>query len=206
MRTLSFVLVGLSVFLAGGVSHADAEEKRLGVAGVGFLASASEGGARGDAFAWGGRAVFGIGLSNALELRVAGGAAFAQALECDGATIGTQQGNLFADLLTVEASAGVRVNGGVWLSPEFARTRPFVEARGGMLFRRLSAQALLGPTNMLISAPDSTTSVAPLLAGAIGVEHRFGRGFLAALSFDAALSTEGYHQLGATLELAWAWY
>src|SRR5215475_13274004 len=125
-RTLSHVLVVLSVLVANGVSHADAEEKRLGVAGVGFLASASEGGSRGQAFAWGGRAVFGYGLSNLVELRVAAGAAFAQALEFAGATIDGQEGNLYGDLLTLETSAGVRLSGGVWLGPIFARTRPFV--------------------------------------------------------------------------------
>jgi len=206
MRVLSSLVVVLSVFLAGGVSHADAEEKRLGVAGIGFLVSASEGGARGNAFAWGGRVVFGYGVSNALELRVAGGAAFAQALEFDGATVDGQQGNLFGDLLTIEASAGVRVNGGVWLTPVFARTRPFLEARGGVLLRRLSGQILLGPGNMLIAEPNASTSMVPLLAGAAGVEHRFGRGFLAALAFDAAFSTDAYHQLGVTLELSWMWY
>jgi hypothetical protein len=206
MRTLSSVLVVLSVFLAGQVSHADADEKRLGVAGVGFLASASAGGARGDAFAWGGRAVFGYGLSNVLELRIVGGAAFAQAIAFDGATLGAQQGNLFGDLLAIEASAGVRANGGVWLTPAFARTRPFVELRGGVLLRRLSGQLLLNPGNMLISAPDATTSVVPLLAGAAGVEHRFGRSLLVALAFDAALSTDGDRHFGLSLEFSWSWY
>ncbi len=206
MRQVASVLLAAAVCLCHSLSHADAEEKRLGAAGLGVLASTVEGGVRGDGWAWGGRAVFGYGVSNAIELRVAGGAAFAQALEFEGATVGAQQGNLFGDLLTIEASAGVRVNGGVWLTPAFARTRPFVEARGGVLLRRLSAQLLLGPGNMLITTPDATMSVVPLLAGAAGVEHRFGRGFLAALAFDAAVSTDGYHQLGVTLELSWAWY
>jgi hypothetical protein len=206
MRTLSSLLVVLSVFLAGEASHADAEEKRLGVAGVGLLASASEGGARGDAFAWGGRAVFGYGTSNALELRIGAGAAFAQAIAFDGATLGAQQGNLFGDLLTLEASAGVRANGGVWLTPAFARTRPFLEARGGMLLRRLTGQLLLNPGNMLITAPDTTTSIAPLFAGAAGVEHRFGRSLLVALALDAALSTDGYRHFGLSLEFSWSWY
>ena len=158
MRTLSSLLVVLSVFLAGEVSHADAEENRLGVAGIGFLASTSEGGARGDAFAWGGRAVFGYGASNVLELRIAAGAAFAQALAFDGAILGAQQGNLFGDLLTIEASAGVRVNGGVWLTPVFARTRPFVELRGGALLRRARSRRVEVATTLGMRSVSSQSS------------------------------------------------
>ena len=150
--------------------------------------------------------MFGYGASNVLELRIAAGAAFAQALAFDGAILGAQQGNLFGDLLTIEASAGVRVNGGVWLTPVFARTRPFVELRGGALLRRLSGQLLLNPGNMLISAPDTTTSVVPLLAGAAGVEHRLGRSLLVALAFDVAVSTDGYRHVGLSLEFSWSWY
>jgi hypothetical protein len=37
MRTVPSLFFVLSVFLAGRVSHADAEETRLGIAGVAFL-------------------------------------------------------------------------------------------------------------------------------------------------------------------------
>ena len=33
-----------------------------------------------------------------------------------------------------------------------------------------------------------------------------GIAFGAMVAFDAAVSTDGYHQLGVTLELSWMWY
>ncbi len=206
MRRVAPVLLGAALVLGHGPSHADAEEKRLGAAGLGTLASTVEGGVRGEGWAWGGRGVFGYGLSNPLELRLSAAVAFGTALEFSGATVGNLKGDLFGDLLTLEGSAGVRVNGGPWLSPLFSRTRPFVELRGGLLVRRLSGQILLGPGNMLITSPDDTTSVLPLLAGGVGLEHRFGRSFLLALSFDAAFAADGTRHLGASLEGTFTWY
>ncbi len=206
MRRVAAVVAGVVACLCHGPSHADAEEKRLGAAGVGGLASTVEGGVRGEGWAWGGRLVFGYGLSNPLELRIEAAGSFGQALEFPGATVGNLQGDLFGDLLTIEGSAGIRASGGLWLSPLFARTRPFVELRGGLLVRRLSGQILLGPGNMLITTPEDTTSVHPLLAGAVGFEHRFGRSFVLALGFDAAFAVGGTRHLGLCLEISWSFY
>jgi hypothetical protein len=205
-RAASLLLAAVVACLGHGPSHADAEEKRLGAAGLGVLASTVEGGVRGEGWAWGGRVVFGYGLSNPLELRLTSAVAFGPALEFSGATVGNLKGDLFGDLLTIEGTAGLRVNAGPWLSPVFSRTRPFVELRGGLLVRRLSGQILLGPGNMLITSPDDTTSVLPLLAGGVGLEHRFGRSFLAALSFDGVFATDGTRHLGASLEGTFTWY
>lgn len=206
MRGVASALLAAAVALSHGASHADAEEKRLGAAGVGSLASAVEGGVRGDAWSWGGRVIFGYGLSNPVELRIQAGAAFAAALGFSGATVGNQEGNLFGDLLLVDASAGVRLAGGTWLSSAFARTRAFLELRGGLSLERLSGQILLGPGDMLIARPDATTSLAPLFAGAAGIEHRFGKSVLVALAFEGAFATNGTRHLGATLEMGWAFY
>src|SRR5262249_15347095 len=150
----------------------------------------------GQGLGFGGRARFGKGLTNNLELGAEASFIRAQAIEFDAAEIERQQGTLFADVATAELAVGIRWTLGVEVWRALERIHPFVGVRAGGLLRVLAGQVLYNSKDMELADPRDELSVLPFVAGTVGLERRFGDHFLAGLAIDVAFGTEYRHVAG----------
>lgn len=198
------LLLSITTFLS--VAHADAQEWRLEITGSGLGVTTEASGVSAQAFAWGGRASLGYGLSNSIDLGVDVSFATASAVEWQGAHVGPLSGNLFGDLYVAELAAGARWHAGVGVARAFEHLHPFAGLRGGVLFRGVVAQELLSAENLLITSPAADTQFLPFVGAQVGLEHRFGRGFFVGLLADLAYAGSDYSHVGVSLEVAWSWY
>ena len=199
------LMTAVAILCAGAYAHADAQEWRLAAAGSGLSTKTRAAGVDGEQVGLGGRVRLGYGLFDPLEAFVELGATRAQAIEFAGAEIERQTGNLYADATVFELAAGVRWSFGVETWRALERIHPFVGVRGGIVARLLTGQLLLNANNMVLVEPDDELRFAPFVAGAAGVERRFGDHLFIGLIFDIAYGRD-YRHLGGSLELAWSWY
>ncbi len=202
-RSCSAALLG--IVLLTGIAHADAEEWRVMAGGSATITTSEVAGAEAEALGFGGRIRLGYGVTNNLELAIEAAGTRAQALAFPGAAIDRQEGTLFADATLAELSMGLRWTFGVEVWRALDRVRPFIGVRAGGLVQYLSGQVLLNEQDMILVSPEDDLRFRPFVGGSLGLERRFGDHFFAGISINLALGAD-YRQLGASLELAWAWY
>lgn len=197
----------LAVLTFGGVAHADAEEQQLGMAGVASTWRLGKASAGASTFAVGGALRYAYGVSSDWEANARVSLAGASSVHFAGATIGPNDGHLYADILAGELSVGVRWLAGVDRARLFERTRPLVGLRAGMLLRSSQNQKFLDDDNAPIGDPlGSDLDLHPFAGVELGLQHRVGRALMLAATLDASAGGATYLDLGIHLELGWAWY
>ena len=205
MRQSFCILIALGLF--AGQAGADEREWRLSVAGVVSDAMATNESAHGSGINPGARLRFGYGLRNWLEVGGTVGFVWAPALVFPGTMIQGQPGSLHADIVAVELAGSVRLVADFPFARSFfARNRPFVDLRGGLLLEIMRSPKLLDANNDIVLDLSQSVMPLPFVGVTVGIEHRFAGSWIAGVSFDYAYAGHQYQSLGANLELSWLTY
>ena len=205
MRQLSMVMIACA--LSVGEARADEREWRLSISGV-----VSDAMAKSDSIAGGGinpgtRLRFGFGARNWLELGGTAGFTWAPAVVFPNRVIQGQSGNLHTDIVAVEMGGSVRLVGDLPFGRGFfARNRPYLDLRTGLLLEILRSPKLLDQQNDIVL--DLSESVTPraFLGVVVGLEHRFAGSWIGGISFDYVFAGRDFQTLGANLEFSYLTY
>ena len=208
---IALLVAGIGALAPRGAA-ADREEKRYTLSGVGSALSLEEAGGSASPMALGGRFRWGYGLSDVLELTLVDvGFATTSGAKYHGSTFmdpsgQAQTGDLFGDLYLFDVSVGARliVNGTV--SSTLARVHPLIGARAGALVRVLGSTQLLDDQHQRLFRPSMDPSLIPFVAGAAGVEYRFGPSLVVGIVADLAYGGGSYTAGTLGLELSWLAY
>jgi hypothetical protein len=207
-RAATFVAAlgpGLVLWAVSVTAGADQSEWRLGVAGGAVLTTATLAAAPGTGLGFGVRGRIGYGLSDSVELGGIVSYTDAEDICFEHAAMLGQAGTLYANLSTIAAGAELRWTPGVGVARAFARTGPYLAARGGATLVITSGQQLFAPNNLLILDADDALDVRAFGAAAIGLEHRFGDHLFVAAEIAATFMADA-RRIDSTFELAWSWY
>jgi hypothetical protein len=200
--------IGVVTFLLGasGPARADHEEWRVSVAGVLDAGRVSAAETSSVAPFAGGRLRLGYGLSNALEAAMVLGLATSQSMSFAGAEMQGHSGTLYANVLSGEASAELRAQAGLDVSPRFETTLPYVAFRAGFVLRALTGQELLNGRNQELLLPGAEVEVVPALGLRLGVEHRFSHRMSVGLGVSGTYAGDAYASCGLSLEASYLTY
>jgi hypothetical protein len=202
---LPALVIGGVVSDANG-ARAEAEEKRYAIAGVGDLVTLGTAGSSTTRPAAGARARITYGVTDEFELGghlsfvTPGTVAFAQA------ELEQLDGTLYVDAAVGEIGAEATWAPDVGYARIFDRTRPVVGLYAGVGLRALTRQLLLNDNDMTLLVPDNDFVAFPTAGVRLGVEHRFGVGFIVGLHVEVGTGGSTYQHAGLQLELAWLRY
>jgi hypothetical protein len=199
--------------IAPRAAAADREEKRFAVSAVGSAMTLEEAGGSASPTAIGARFRWGYGISDLFELTlVDAGFATASGATYHGATFidshrMQQTGDLVGALYVMDVSVGGRLVANGTLSSTFARVHPLVGLRGGLLVRVLGSPQLLDANRgNLVPGLSVDPALVPFVAGAAGVEYRFGPALVLGLVAEVAYGGSSYTAGTLNVELSWLRY
>ncbi len=192
---------------AARTAHADRQEWRLSLAGVVTDAMAERSSSAGAGINPGARARFGYGVRNWLELGGSAGFSWAPGVVFPKAVVDKQPGNLNADVIAVEMAGSIRLQADVPFGRAFfARNRPFVDVRTGLLLEIVRAPKLLDQNGDIVLALSETVTPRAFVGAALGLEHRIAGAWLGGISVDYVYAGSAYQSVGCTLEVSWMTY
>jgi hypothetical protein len=199
--------------IAPRAAAADREEWRYALSAAGAVMSLEQAGGSASPTTIGGRFRWGYGLSDLVELTLvdvgfatASGASYHGAMSTDRHGM-RQTGDLVGHLYVIDLSVGARLIANGTLSSSLARVHPLVGARGGVLVRVLGSPQLLDECrDNLVPGLSVDPALVPFVAGAAGVEYRFGPAVVLGLVADVAYGGSSYTAGTLNVELSWLRY